>query len=78
MFDTIYRWSLYIASVHNCMLHGTIFNDFNAFVFECCRVEKYRPRELKNLISHEDIINTSKFYFNSLMCHRIIIHNTDF
>lgn len=30
-------------------------------VFSCFRVEKYRPQTLDDLISHKDILSTSKY-----------------
>ena len=32
-----------------------------------CRVEKYRPKTLGELISHKDIINTSKWMLFSII-----------
>lgn len=66
---------LHCAYVHNCILRGVglalnvaplryvmcwclIMNKMPCVYF---RVEKYRPATLQELISHEDIISTSKY-----------------
>ena len=41
------------------LLHDTVSCDF-------CRVEKYRPKQLDDLISHKDIISTSEYIPHSI------------
>lgn len=41
----------------NNMMKQKIIKVFNKYIF---RVEKYRPQTLDDLISHQDILSTSK------------------
>ena len=60
--------NLKFDKVIKCMIGDQniwIFKNPFVFVF---RVEKYRPKTLDDLISHKDIISTSKFNFFSHIC----------
>ena len=62
-------WSVAVPSVAILICY---IGDFSfSFFFVDCRVEKYRPKNLEDLISHKEIISTSELDFLILMMFHI-------